>query len=330
MNNSLARAIALTFAAALSVNAAVRYKDAVFTSFNQVLNVKYGQAGTTALYLDYYEPAGDTVSKRAVVIWVHGGGFTGGDKGGDWQTFARNMTRFGYVSVSINYRLSSDYTGNTGQQDARAAVRWVRAKADSLRLDTSNIAIGGGSAGAIISMAVAYWEGPEGTSGNPGYSSAVHAVIDMWGWLHPVTEMEAGEPPIDIIHGTADETVPFAEGEAIHAQADAVGVPHVWRPLQGTGHSAYTYVISNLWWVTDFLYDYMIAGNTTPVTSGRAPAVMPRHGRAALTPKGATAPWQFDALGRAVTRRPHAPGVPALRVAQGTGDGTEALKAVSR
>ncbi|MEI6210959.1 MAG: alpha/beta hydrolase fold domain-containing protein [bacterium] len=251
----------------MAVFAQTRYKEVCFQSYNESFNIKYGQAGTNSLYLDYWEPAGDVVSKRAAMVWVHGGGFTGGDKSqADYRTWARTLARHGYVSVSINYRLSSDYTGNIGQQDARAAVRWLRANAESLRIDTSRIAIGGGSAGSIISMAVAYWEGPEGDSGNPGYSSEVAAVIDLWGWLHPVTEMQAGEAPIAIVHGTADETVSFSEATAIHARADVVGMPHTWHPIQGGPHWSYPTVTANFSWVTDFLYDYMIlATNLAPL-----------------------------------------------------------------
>lgn len=256
----------------MAVLAQVRYRDVYFGSYNESFNIQYGQVGTNRLYLDYWEPAGDTASNRAAMVWVHGGGFTGGDKSQeDYRTWSRTLARHGYVSVSINYRLSTDYTGNIGQQDARAAVRWLRANAESLRIDTSRIAIGGGSAGSIISMAVAYWEGPEGDSGNPGHSSEVAAVIDMWGWLHPVTEMQAGEAPIAIIHGTADTTVSFNEATAIHTQADAVGVPHTWHPIQGGPHWSYPTVTANFSWVTDFLYDYVILVSNSALVRPAAP-----------------------------------------------------------
>src|SRR3954469_9746638 len=90
---------------------AVRYRDQVFSSVNTTTDLTYGSApdadgNPVALKLDLYQPAGDTIAKRPALVWVHGGGFTMGDKGS-----GRGMTTFfaklGYVAVSINYRLLS-------------------------------------------------------------------------------------------------------------------------------------------------------------------------------------------------------------------------------
>ena len=74
-------------------------------------DLQYGsataQSGTpTALKLDLYQPRGDTQTKRPALVWVHGGGFSGGDKADPADAdFSTTFAKLGYVVVSINYRL---------------------------------------------------------------------------------------------------------------------------------------------------------------------------------------------------------------------------------
>ena len=66
--------------------APLRYRDPVFQSVDVAKDLQYGSGpaldggGTVALKLDLYTPAGDTVAKRPAIVWVHGGGYVGGDK----------------------------------------------------------------------------------------------------------------------------------------------------------------------------------------------------------------------------------------------------------
>ena len=71
------------------------------------------------LMLDLYEPPeSDEREKRPLVIWAHGGGFTGGDKQGENDiTFAYAMSQRGYVVLSINYRLADKHAENDYEED---------------------------------------------------------------------------------------------------------------------------------------------------------------------------------------------------------------------
>jgi acetyl esterase/lipase len=205
----------------------VRYRDQVFANVSVTRDIVYGNApdlqnNPVDLKLDLYQPVGDSVNQRPVVIWIHGGGFTAGDKSSG-ATEASFFARRGYVSASINYRLLSP-TGCGGtqnptpqcvqaalgaQHDAQAAVRWFRRNAATYGIDTSRIAVAGNSAGAVTSLLVDWRSDDPGTSGNPGFSSAVRAAVSMAGGAPTNEWIDASDSPAIFFHGNADRTVPF-------------------------------------------------------------------------------------------------------------------------
>ncbi len=235
-------------------DAPLRYRDQVFPNVSATNDLTYGRAplldGTPVdLKLDLYQPRGDTVARRPAYVWIHGGGFTAGDKSSG-AARASYMARLGYVTVSINYRLlSPDGCGGdrepppictqaviAAQHDAQAAVRWLRANAATYRIDTDRIAVGGASAGAVTSLAVAWRSEDPGDSGNPGPSSRARAVVSVSGGVPTNEYIDAGDSPALFIHGTADQTV-FYDWAASNAGAMiSAGVPVVLQPLEGAGH----------------------------------------------------------------------------------------------
>jgi acetyl esterase/lipase len=222
-----------------------RYRDEVFTDLRITTDYVYGEAPNNAairgcaaagdqpviaLMLDVIEPAGDDAPLRAGYVWVHGGYFKRGSKGDDYERSHReSMARAGYVVFDINYRLDKCAPEGAGpafteqeldryidvmfdaQHDAQAAVRWVRANASAFRIDPERVAIGGHSAGGIISVMVAYNSDDVGTSGNPGWDSRVAAAVPHAGGGAPVrhVHIDAGEPPILFVHGLVDNVVPY-------------------------------------------------------------------------------------------------------------------------
>lgn len=240
---------------------AVRFRDTVFAATTAQTGIQYGAAvpfgGSlpTPLLLDLYEPAGDTASARPTLVWIHGGGFVSGTRtDGQIPRLARSMALRGYVSVSISYRLRTPAAFNADPtsgirdavHDARAAVRWLRANSTALRLDTARIAFVGSSAGGITALFGTYEDDwGEGSSGSPGYSSSVRAVVNFWGMLPEGADsvMQAGEPPLLIFHGTEDATVPYSEAQQLVARATEVGIPHRLVTLAGQGHAAWNNVL---------------------------------------------------------------------------------------
>ncbi|HTY39083.1 MAG TPA: alpha/beta hydrolase, partial [Bacteroidota bacterium] len=219
--------------------AGTRYRDIVFSNVTVTSSIQYGSninidGSTATLLLDLYQPANDTVKLRPLVICIHGGSLISGTRN-DMITFCNDFAQRGYVAVTIDYRLGiQDPKGVTtileallrGVQDAKAAVRFLRSKAAQYRIDTTQIFIEGSSAGSMVADHYAYWgqsEIPpevnqakwgniEGSSGTPGYSSAIKGIINYCGAILNPAWINAGDIPVANFHGLMDGIVPPDSG----------------------------------------------------------------------------------------------------------------------
>jgi acetyl esterase/lipase len=227
-----------------------RYLSPIFDSVT-VSTVHFG-AGMTAsgemqqLYMDVYEPVGDTETKRPVVIFAFGGGFVQGSRN-DWyvREVCEHFAKSGYVAVANDYRLGIDPLEILflqhmriffrPMQDMRATVQHLKADFSELgnnfRIDTARILIGGASAGGITALMTSYCDRPEkmaemgnlsalnalggfyATSGfYPNYSWNGLATINVSGALVNADWVEPGHVPIISAHGDADVVVPYGYG----------------------------------------------------------------------------------------------------------------------
>jgi para-nitrobenzyl esterase len=246
----------------------------VFTTVNKTADVSYGSAvdqqGTTVdLKLDVYRPAGDTNTKRPAIVWVHGGGFSGGDKtSGELVAEATDMAKKGYVNVSINYRLyppgcSATAGGSQAgciqaifdaQHDAQAAVRFLRKNAATYGVDTNRLAIGGSSAGAITALNVGANAEDPGTSGNPGFSSAVKGAVSLSGAKLLGDPQTIGDAASLLFHGTADPLVPYQWAVNTVNEATAAGLVSYLTTFEGEGHVPFNHYVEIFAQQTNFLY----------------------------------------------------------------------------
>ncbi|HYP47621.1 MAG TPA: alpha/beta hydrolase [Thermoleophilaceae bacterium] len=231
----------------------LRYRDQTFTNVSITRDIQYGSAPVNgaqqALRLDLYQPTPDTQASRPAVVWVHGGGFSGGDKGsGPSPELAAIFARLGYVTVSINYRLlGSGCTGASvtsscyaaaiaAKEDAQAAVRWLRANASTYRIDPTRIGIGGESAGGITATLVGVNSESPGSSGNPGFSSAVRGFVSISGGLPDGVFAGAGDAAGLLFVGTADTLVPPVWSAQTAGALLNNGVPAYVQAFEGAGH----------------------------------------------------------------------------------------------
>jgi len=111
-------------------------------------NVIYGRAGDDELKMDFYFPAGDGGRAYPVVMYVHGGGWRMGSKSMvSIIPGPSELLRRGYLVVAINYRLAPEYKFPAMLEDAKCAVRFLRAHAENFKLDPRRIGVMGDSAG---------------------------------------------------------------------------------------------------------------------------------------------------------------------------------------
>ncbi len=116
-------------------------------------DIQYGQDKLQAL--DVYTHSQCTSSKLCpVLIWVHGGGWSNGDKtvmgGEDGTKIGALWSASGAVVVSINYRLTPQVVHPAHVQDVAAAINWVHKNIRSFNGDAGKIYLLGHSAGAHL------------------------------------------------------------------------------------------------------------------------------------------------------------------------------------
>lgn len=99
--------------------------------------------------LDFWQAEGD--GARPLLIYIHGGGWVGGDKRQPYAKFEPFLSQ-GISYAGINYRLTGEAPLPSPVHDAARAIQFLRTKAKEWNIDTDRIALTGGSAGACTSM----------------------------------------------------------------------------------------------------------------------------------------------------------------------------------
>jgi acetyl esterase/lipase len=231
--------------------------------------VAYGCGSGQTLKLDLYSPRGLDRPAPAL-IFIHGGGWKSGDRS-DYQFYAMTFAEKGYVAASISYRLVKVAAFPAAVEDAKCAVRWMRANAAELHVDPNRIGVIGGSAGGYLSLMVGYTAGDKRFEGNGGHedvSSAVQAVVDLYGptdfdmpagyanktvadflgkraaeepelfrLASPINYVSVHCPPTFVLHGTIDSTVPVEQSDMLVQKLEELEVPHWYDRLEGWPHT---------------------------------------------------------------------------------------------
>lgn len=265
-----------------------RYHQFIFSNYTLESDVVYGSNVTyngvpQSLTMDIYQPEGDGATPRALIVMAHGGSFiTGSKTGPDVVGFCQDLAKMGYVVASINYRLGfgianlqAEATAAVmrGTQDLKAAVRYFRKSVaednNPYNINPDLIYSAGVSAGGFCALHLAYLDqteelpsfldmnatgidnSMEGNSGNAGYSSEVNAIVNICGALGDTAWIHPGDEPAMLLHGTNDNTVPYASATlslfgfavtevdgsySINQRMNEVGVDHCFEIHEGQDH----------------------------------------------------------------------------------------------
>lgn len=274
--------------------------------------IQFGNATTIGgnnqdLFLDFYEPSGDLATARPLIIVAFGGSFISGTRQ-DMDWMCEYYTSLGYATATIDYRLYDgpfvplpDSVAMTEEvlmaiSDMKAAVRFFKedaANANTYRVDTNYIFVGGISAGGIAASHTALldstdaiepyiqplldsnggWTGNSST--NTQHTDNVRGLLNYSGAMRKASYVDANDPAIFSVHDDGDEVVPYASGAAsvfgfpiitmegsflIDQQAQSVGVDsELLTFANSSGHVSYfsgSSAVSDsiLWRSAEFLY----------------------------------------------------------------------------
>ncbi len=227
-------------------------------------DVTYCTVDGVELKMDVYYPS-ENNGRFAVTMYVHGGGWSSGDKAqGAGAIEIPELQKAGFLVVSVNYRLAPEYAFPAMIEDVKCAVRSLRAHADEYNLDPNRIGVWGGSAGGHLAALLGTTDESAGFDVGEylEYSSRVQAVVSMFGptdltvsfegnpigqsagfsgadpaLTSPVTYASPDDPPFLFLHGEKDALVPIEQSEILLAALQSVGVPAELVPVVNAGHS---------------------------------------------------------------------------------------------
>jgi len=235
-------------------------------------DIEYAKGGDVSLQLDVYRPTAASDKPRPCIVWIHGGGWQGGNKSSGIGRLGQWVASGDYVGVSVGYRLTDVASWPAQIHDCKAAIRWVRANAKELGIDPDKIGVWGSSAGGhLVSMLGTSGDVKEveGDLGTTSVSSRVACVVDYCGpsdfpafeltsgargpvskllggppadkrvaarQASPITYVSKDDPPFLIVHGTNDRTVPFDQGERFHKAQKEAGMDSTFIKIERGGH----------------------------------------------------------------------------------------------
>ena len=243
--------------------------------YNFVDGMVWSSPGGADLAADLYLPKG--AGPFPVVLYVHGGGWTSGDRK-QLRRQAADLAAKGIAGVAIEYRLSPKYSYPAALYDAKAAVRWIRVNAAKYHFDASRIVAAGSSAGGHLAMLLGLTSGDPKYDGDgccTGVSSGVSGVVafnpvlDLTETGHgetmvqkflgfacqenlavckdasPTYHAHATKIPFLILHGTADQMVPYRDAADMTAKLKQAGANATLFTAEGGAH---TFWANKLWY----------------------------------------------------------------------------------
>lgn len=221
--------------------------------------------------LDFYYPTADSLTNEdpfPIVLYVHGGGWTSGDKS-DLALYRDALTSKGIAVAAANYRLAPEGVFPDNIEDLKCAVRYLRSNADAYHIDPDRMGGYGGSAGGHLISLLGTSDETQGwdqVQDYQGVSSRLSAVVDLYGPTNltqefagnepdlllkafgdssynqaseqsPLTYVSADDPDFLIMHGTEDDLVPFEQSQTFYDALIAAGVDATLIPVEGAGHT---------------------------------------------------------------------------------------------
>lgn len=264
--------------------------------FSLQKDLVFAENGGETLRLDVHTPRGEGPFPVAIVL--HGGGWSGGDKAGDTMELCAALQEAGFLAVAPNYRLAPAHRWPACGQDVGTAVEWAKSNVARLNGDVQRLALIGYSAGGHLA-AWAALQKPEKVSAvvllaaptdlladtrrRGELSPSMRALLDVETLspavenrlvaVSPINYVRAGLPPFLLLHGTSDQSVPFAQSLALRDKLREMGGDCQLKTLEGAPHRLadwaqcephYVSLITN--WLHETLGDYLESASDSYLT----------------------------------------------------------------
>lgn len=235
-------------------------------------DIAYRPGQSEAWRLDLFHPKAKTDKPRPGIVFVHGGGWRSGDKrAGTFLNGAIEYAQRGYVTITINYRLTGEAPFPASIEDVKCAVRWFRAHAKEYNLDPDRIGAYGNSAGAHLVSILGLVKPDAELEGNgpwQDHSSMVqavaasatpadltlfrssaqsderfenndHTVSELKRLCSPLYHVSKGAPPFLLFHGTSDRTVDVKHGDIFNAALKKADCDVTYIRINDAGHGVF-------------------------------------------------------------------------------------------
>jgi acetyl esterase/lipase len=215
------------------------------------IRYRTGDSDAWRLDLAMLEPDGEEL--RGAIVIIHGGGWRAGTKQDrPFRSMLLDYALKGYVTISVEYRLTGEAPFPACIEDVKCAVRWLRAHAAHYGVDPERISCYGHSAGAHLALMLAMCPESAGLEGDGPwgeYSSAVQSAVggatptdlrrrfDEDAKFSPIDYVTADVVPILLIHGSEDETVSVDSVDRFVKQMKAAGADNLqYLLIEGGNH----------------------------------------------------------------------------------------------
>ena len=232
-------------------------------------NIGYKETEEKMLFLDIYRKK-NILDPAPLIIFIHGGSWTGGDKI-DYLIYLLSYAEKGYITASLSYRFAQEAKFPAALEDVICGIEWLKANGIKYGIDSSNVALVGGSAGGHLALMAAYTMGgpyEPGNCDNDGAIPRVNAVVNFYGptdlttkyaisrnetkfflgldykdnpekylAASPVHFITPDDPPTMTFIGTLDELVPVYQTDILNERLTAADVPHNYHRLKGWPHT---------------------------------------------------------------------------------------------
>jgi len=252
-------------------------------------NIIYGVGAGHELKLDVITAGPDRLM-RPTLIYIHGGGWSGGTKE-EYQWFTLPFIAAGMNVVNVEYRVASVSLAPAAVEDCRCALRWIFRHSQEYGFDINKLVLDGHSAGGHLSLMTGMLDASAGFDNNcPGKEDLrVAAIINYFGitdvtdvlqgknqqdwavaWfgslpdrmdlakrLSPLSYVRSGLPPIITIHGTKDSLVPYQEAVRLHEALDRVGAPNELVTIPGGVHGSQFWSREDNWKAQSAIFEFL-------------------------------------------------------------------------